>query len=82
KKTGDGYYVLKLLPKEKMFDVSVIYLSISTKTFDVVKIATHNPYGDETRIELSNIHLKQKLDDYIFSFKIPQGVDVLHLDEY
>jgi len=66
---------------EKTFDVSVIYLSVSKKTFEVVKIVTYNSYGDETRIELSDIQFKQKLDDSMFSFKIPQGVEVLHLDE-
>jgi len=81
KKAEDDYHVLKLLPREKTFDVSVIYLSVSKKTFDVVKIVTYNSYGDETRIELSNIQFKQKLDDSMFSFKIPQGVEVLHLDE-
>ena len=81
KKTGDDCHVLKLFPREKTFDVSVIYLSVSKKTFEVVKIVTYNSYGDETRIELSDIQFKQKLDDSMFSFKIPQGVEVLHLDE-
>jgi len=81
KKTGDDYYVLKLLPREKTLDVTVIYLSVSTKTFEVVKIVTYNSYGDETRIELSDIQFKQKCDDSMFSFKIPQGVEVLNLDE-
>jgi outer membrane lipoprotein carrier protein len=81
KKAEDDYHVLKLLPREKIFDVSVIYLSVSIKTFEVVKIVTYNSYGDETRIELSDIQFKQKLDDSMFSFKMPQGVEVLHLDE-
>ena len=81
KKAEDDYHVLKLLPRERTFDVSVIYLSVSKKTFEVVKIVTYNSYGDETRIELSNIQFKQKLDDSMFSFKIPQGVEVMHLDE-
>ena len=81
KKAESDYHVLKLLPREKIFDVSVIYLSVSKKTFDVVKIVTYNSYGDETQIELSDIQFKQKLDDSLFNFKIPQGVEVLHLDE-
>jgi len=81
KKTEDGYYELKLLPREKAFDVSVIYLSISTKTFDVVRIITANSYGDETRIVFSDIQFIQKIDDSMFSFKLPQGIEVLNLDE-
>jgi len=74
-------YTLTLYPLEKTFDVSVIYLSISIKTFDVVRIVTHNSYGDKTRFELSNIQFNQNLDNALFTFKIPEGVDVLNLDE-
>jgi outer membrane lipoprotein carrier protein len=81
KKTEDDYHVLKLLPRQKTFDVTVIYLFISTKNFEVGKIVTYNSYGDETRIKLDNIRFKQKMDDSMFNFKIPQGVEILHLDE-
>lgn len=81
KEAGDDFHVLKLLPREKTFDVSVIYLFISTKTFEVIKIVTYNSYEDETRIEFKDIVFKQKLDESLFNFKIPQGIEVLHLDE-
>jgi outer membrane lipoprotein carrier protein len=77
----DDTYVLKLLPREKTFDVSVIFLFVSTKTFKVVKIVTYNSYEDETRIEFKDIQFKQKLDESLFNFNIPQGIEVLHLDE-
>jgi len=81
KKVEDDTHVLKLLPREKTFDVSVIYLFVSTKTFEVVKIVTYNSYEDETRIEFKDIRFKQKLDESLFNFNIPEGVEVLHLDE-
>jgi outer membrane lipoprotein carrier protein len=80
-KSEGGYHVLKLLPKEKTLDVSVIYISISAKNFHVARITTHNSYGDETVIELSNTQFKPELDDSMFIFQIPQGVEVLQLDE-
>ena len=75
------YYVLKLLPKEKALDISVIFLSISTMTFDVVQIVTYNSYSDETIIELSDIQFKSELNDSMFSFQIPQDVEILQLEE-
>ena len=80
-KTEDGYYVLKLIPKEKTPDVSLIYLSISTETFEIVQITTHNSYGDETIIELSHNRFTPELDDSMFEFQIPEGVEILQLDE-
>ncbi|MFH1993776.1 MAG: outer membrane lipoprotein carrier protein LolA [Pseudomonadota bacterium] len=74
-------YKLALYPVEKTFDVSVIYLSISAQTFEVVRIVTYNSYQDKTRIEFSNIRFEEKLDDALFTFKIPEGVEILHLDE-
>lgn len=81
KETEEDFWVLKLLPKEKTYDIVEIYLWISRKTFDVVKILTYNSYGDETRIVFNNIQLKQNLDDSLFSFEVSEGVEVLNLDE-
>ncbi len=81
KETEEGFFILKLLPIEKTYDIVEIYLWISRKTFDVVRILTYNSYGDETRIIFNNIQLKQKLDDTLFSFEISEGMEVLHLDE-
>jgi len=79
KSTGK-YYVLKLVPKEKTFDISLIYLSISINTFDVVQITTYNSYNDETKIYLKNIEFKKHIDDSMFHFEIPEGADILQLD--
>lgn len=81
KKAKAGYHILELLPLERTFDVSVIYLSISAQTYNVEQIVTYNSYGDENKIQLHNIELKKNLDDSMFSFQIPQGVEILQLDE-
>ena len=81
KKGPEGFFVLKLLPREKTYDVVEIFLTISTATFDVVEIVTYNSYGDETRFVFSNIQFKKKIDDSLFHFNIPKDVEVLHLDE-
>ena len=81
KKSPEGFFVLKLLPREKTYDVVEIFLTISTATFDVVEIVTYNSYGDETRFVFSNIQFKKKIDDSLFHFNIPKDVEVLHLDE-
>ena len=81
KKNADNFYILKLLPRDKTFDISVIYLSISKNSFDIVRIVTYNSYEDETQINLKNIRFKQDIEDSMFSFKVPKGTDILRLDE-
>lgn len=79
--TQKSEYRLKLLPKKKTFDIAVIYLAISSVTFDVVEVDTYNEYEDETRILLIDIEHRKDLDDDLFRFKIPEGADVIKMDQ-
>jgi outer membrane lipoprotein carrier protein len=78
---NDLFYHLKLIPREKTLDISEIRLMVSRQTFNVLQVMTINFYGDETRIDLINFAFGVDLDDSLFSFTIPQGVDVLQFDE-
>jgi outer membrane lipoprotein carrier protein len=78
---SDLFYHLKLVPLEKTMDISAIRLMVSKQTFNVLQVITQNFYGDETRIDLINSAFGVNLDDTMFSFKIPEGVDVLQIDE-
>ena len=81
KKESDMFYYLKLVPLEKTMDISKIRLLISKQTFNVLQVITQNSYGDETRIDFINSAFGVNLDDSLFSFSIPEGTDVLQLDE-
>jgi outer membrane lipoprotein carrier protein len=78
---SDLFYHLKLIPREKTLDISEIRLMVSRKTFNVLQVMTLNFYGDETRIDLINFAFGVDLDDSLFSFTIPQGTDVIQIDE-
>jgi outer membrane lipoprotein carrier protein len=77
----DFFYELKLQPLEKKLDVIDIRLSVTKNTFTVIRISTYNSYDDENRIEFVNHRFDVKLDESLFSFKIPPGADVVQLDE-
>ena len=81
KSTKDFFYELMLQPLEKKLDVTDIRLAVTKNTFTVIRIITYNSYGDENRIEFTNHQFDVKLDESLFSFKIPPGADVLQLDE-
>jgi outer membrane lipoprotein carrier protein len=81
KRASDMFYHLKLVPLEKTMDISKIRLLISTQTFNVLQVITQNSYGDETRIDFINSAFGVNLDDSLFSFSIPEGTDVLQIDE-
>lgn len=77
----DIFYQLRLVPTDKSLDVSDVRLTVTQNTFTVIRVATDNIYGDETRIELFNIKFNPGLDDALFSFKIPPGADVVQMDQ-
>ena len=80
-KESDMFYHRRLVPLEKTMDISKIRLLISKKTFNVLQVITQNSYGDETRIDFINSAFGVNLDDSLFSFSIPEGTDVLQIDE-
>ena len=77
---GD-YYNLKLVPLETNWDIAFVHLLVSKTTFHIAQVFTHNAYDDVTRIEIVDPQFNESFDDAFFTFKIPQGVDVLRLDD-
>jgi len=73
--------MLKLWPQEKNIDISVIHLTISAETFNVIRVVTYNAYGDETRIELTDIDFTSSQPDSTFHFTIPPGTDIVQMDQ-
>lgn len=81
KDTPAGDYRLNLKPREKSQEITGIHLIVTKETFDITEIITVNLYEDETRIKLSDIRFQDEIDDTIFSFDIPDGVDVIEIDQ-
>ena len=77
----ESEHMLKLWPKEKNIDISVIHLALARETCEVIRVTTYNAYGDETRIELTDINFVEDLPDSIFHFIIPPGTDIVRMDQ-
>lgn len=80
-KDNPDFYILKMIPLDKKYDVKEIFLSISKKNFDVARVATYNSYDDETLIDFSDYKFNLNPGDEKFRFAIPPGVDVLQMEE-
>lgn len=74
-------HILKLVPYRKALDLSAIYLSVAWTTFDIEEIVTVNAYDDETRIMLKDIQRNRAIDDALFRFSVPEGVEVLQMGQ-
>ena len=76
-----GNPVLKLIPRKKSAEVTEVYITISKHADTIDQILTKNGYGDETRIQINKYRFNQDLAEELFVFEIPNGADVLQLDQ-
>ena len=75
-----AYYRLQLLPLEPVPELARVVLSVAKTGFQVDQVVTHNAYGDETRIALSDYQFNLTPDDALFTFDAPEGIDVVQID--
>jgi outer membrane lipoprotein carrier protein len=76
---GEDYH-LKLFPEDQSLDLAAIILVVDPETYVINNIVTYNAYDDETRIRMTNYRFDIKLDDDMFNFTIPKGVDILDME--
>jgi outer membrane lipoprotein carrier protein len=78
--TGTGDKVgLRLTPHESQPDLVRIELGVDPQDWTIHTVTTYNAYGDETRIELSDMMFVEHLDDALFHFQIPDGVEIMQM---
>jgi outer membrane lipoprotein carrier protein len=75
----NGDYLLTLIPKISDTGVDKLYVTIDKENFQIIQCSFTDLYGNLTRIRLSDIRINNNLDDKIFSFKPPSGVDVFNM---
>ena len=74
-------YVLKLIPKEKDQDISLIRITVDKDTYNIIRLTTTTPSGEQTTIDMSNISFAANKDPKLFQFRIPQDVQVIQLNQ-
>ncbi len=73
----EGRERLQLVPKEKNIDITAIFLTVAASTGDIVEVTTTNEFENETRIVFKDFRFRDRLPDDLFTFRIPEGADVL-----
>ena len=79
---NEKYHRLRLLPHKPEQELTDIILSVDKRTFQIDQVITHNAYGDETRIVLDDYRFNIDPEDKLFDFQIPDGVDVIQMDQF
>lgn len=79
---NERYYRLKLVPFKSAPELTDIVISVNKNTFLIDQVVTHNAYGDETRIVLNDYQFGIQAEEGLFNFKIPEGVDVIQMEQF
>jgi len=83
-KVGDKQcHSVKLIPKEKDKDADVAEMKVwvDSDRWVVLKTAYVDLNGDVTTYRLSEVAVDPKMDDALFTFQVPEGVDVVDMRE-
>ncbi len=83
-KVGDKkYHLVELIPRkqDKNADVAQMKVWVDPKEWVALKVAYVDSNGDETTYRLSNVAINPKMDDALFSFQVPEGVEVVDMRE-
>jgi outer membrane lipoprotein carrier protein len=75
----NGDYLLTLVPKVSDTGVDKLYLTIDKEDFQIIQCSFTDLYGNMTRIRLADIRINNNLDDKLFNFKPPSGVEVFNM---
>lgn len=78
---NENYLRLRLIPIKPSPDIAQVILSVKKTTYQVDQVVTYNAYGDETKITLSNYQFDLEPKDKLFTFVIPDGTDVVEIDQ-
>jgi len=74
-----GNYLLELLPLKPEDGVKKLQISVNGESFQIVKVILFDPYGNVTTLAFSGLEINRDLPDNLFTFKPPEGVDVMDM---
>ena len=73
----DTAYKLELLPKQPQPELAKLILTVDAMSYRIIHTAVYDPYGNITDVYLENIDTNTSPPDELFTFEIPDGVDVI-----
>lgn len=77
----EGTIMIRLIPKTSRTDYSFISLEVDRETHEIRRISIREQTGNTSEFTFTNLSYNRKLDRKLFQFSIPQGVEVVRLEE-
>lgn len=78
---GEGNYHLVLTAKESGSGVDRLYITVDGKIFQILQCRFNDSFGNTTRLRFSDFSLNTGIPDKFFTFKAPEGVEVVQMPQ-
>ena len=73
----EDQYELGLIPKKGEGELGRLRLVVERASYDIVGAEIRDPLGNTTRLRFSDVKRNAGIDDAVFRFETPPGVDVV-----
>ena len=74
-----GLYVAELIPRDKGQNLSKMVLLADKKNYQIVGSRVYDNLGNKTEMLFSNIQTNPNLEEKLFHFEVPKGVELIDL---
>ena len=78
---SDGTFLIRLTPRRNEAEYSFLVLELDQATYNVERIVIHEPSGNTSEFLFTNQLYNVEVDDKMFKFEIPEGVEVMRLED-
>ena len=78
---GEGNYHLVLTAKEPGSGVDRLHITVDGKIFQILQCRFNDSFGNTTRLRFSEFSLNTGIPDKFFTFKTPEGVEVVQMPQ-
>jgi outer membrane lipoprotein carrier protein len=72
-----GLYVVKMIPRDKAQGLSKMVLLAGKKDYQIIGSRVYDNLGNETEILFSDIQTNPNLEQRLFQFEVPKGVELI-----
>lgn len=76
----EGTLMIRLVPRKSGGEYAFLVLELDSQTFDLRRVAIRDTGGSTTEFFFSDVTTNVKLDNKLFQFKIPKGVEVIRMN--
>lgn len=78
---SEGNFHLVLTPKETGSGVDRLHITVDGKIFQILQCRFNDSFGNTTRLRFSDFSLNKGIPDKFFTFKAPEGVEVVQMPQ-